>query len=203
MSEKELNTEQTILEAAKKIFIRKGMDGARMQEIADEAGINKSLLHYYFRTKDKLFEAIFTEAILKLVPNIMEMMKSDLPLFTKIEIFTGNYIDAFTENPFVPGFIMHELSRDPSKIVNMVKNAGINPQPFFDQVKREADAGNIIAVDPYHLIVNMLSMCIFPFVATPVLMNVLFKNNAESYSQFISQRKKEVPEFIINSIKKK
>jgi AcrR family transcriptional regulator len=203
VSEKELNTEQTILEAAKKIFIRKGMDGARMQEIADEAGINKSLLHYYFRTKDKLFEAIFTEAILKLVPNIMEMMKSDLPLFTKIEIFTGNYIDAFTENPFVPGFIMHELSRDPSKIVNMVKNAGINPQPFFDQVKREADAGNIIAVDPYHLIVNMLSMCIFPFVATPVLMNVLFKNNAESYSQFISQRKKEVPEFIINSIKKK
>ena len=203
MSEKELNTEQTILEAAKKIFIRKGMDGARMQEIADEAGINKALLHYYFRSKDKLFEAIFTEAILKLVPNIMEMMKSDLPLFTKIEIFTGNYIDAFTENPFVPGFIMHELSRDPSKIVNMVKNAGINPQPFFDQVKREADAGNIIAVDPYHLIVNMLSMCIFPFVATPVLMNVLFKNNAESYSQFISQRKKEVPEFIINSIKKK
>jgi len=84
-----------------------------------------------------------------------------------------------------------------------VKNAGINPQPFFDQVKREADAGNIIAVDPYHLIVNMLSMCIFPFVATPILMNVLFKNNAESYSQFIAQRKKEVPEFIINSIKKK
>jgi TetR/AcrR family transcriptional regulator len=203
VSEKELNTEQTILEAAKKIFIRKGMDGARMQEIADEAGINKALLHYYFRSKDKLFEAIFTEAILKLVPNIMEMMKSDLPLFTKIEIFTGNYIDAFTENPFVPGFIMHELSRDPSKIVNMVKNAGINPQPFFDQVKREADAGNIIAVDPYHLIVNMLSMCIFPFVATPILMNVLFKNNAESYSQFIAQRKKEVPEFIINSIKKK
>jgi len=203
MSERELNTEQTILKAAKKIFIQKGMDGARMQEIADEAGINKALLHYYFRSKDKLFEAIFTEAILKLIPNIMEMMKSDLPLFTKIEIFTGNYIDAFTENPFVPGFIMHELSRDPSKIVNMVKNAGINPQPFFDQVKREADAGNIIAVDPYHLIVNMLSMCIFPFVATPILMNVLFKNNAESYSQFIAQRKKEVPEFIINSIKKK
>jgi TetR/AcrR family transcriptional regulator len=183
MADKEQNTEQAILEAAKKIFIRKGMEGARMQEIADEAGINKALLHYYFRSKDKLFEAIFTGAILKL--------------------FTGNYIDAFTENPFVPGFIMHELSRDPSKIVNMVKNAGINPQPFFDQVKHEADAGNINAVDPYHLIVNMLSMCIFPFVATPILMNVLFKNNAESYSQFIAQRKKEVPEFIINSIKKK
>jgi TetR/AcrR family transcriptional regulator len=203
MGNKELSTEQAILEAAKNIFIRKGMEGARMQEIADEAGINKALLHYYFRSKDKLFEAIFTEAILKLVPNIMEMLKSELPLFTKIELFTCNYIDAFTENPFVPGFIMHELSRDPSKIVNMVKNAGINPHPFFDQVKRETESGNIIPVNPYHLIVNMLSMCIFPFVAMPILMNILFKNNAESYNQFIAQRKKEIPEFIINAIKKK
>jgi TetR/AcrR family transcriptional regulator len=200
---KDLSTEQAILEAAKNIFIRKGMEGARMQEIADKAGINKALLHYYFRSKDKLFEAIFIEAILKLVPNIMEMLKSDLPLFKKIELFTGNYIDAFTENPFVPGFIIHELSRDPSKIVNMVKNAGINPQPFFDQVKRETESGNIIPVNPYHLIVNMLSMCIFPFVATPILMNVLFDKNVESYKQFIAQRKKEVPEFIINAIKRK
>ena len=203
MSSKELSTEQAILKAAKNIFIQKGMEGARMQEIADEAGINKALLHYYFRSKDKLFEAIFTDAILKLVPNIMEMMKSDLPLFTKIELFTNNYIDAFTENPFVPGFIMHELSRDPSKIVNMMKNAGINPQPFFDQVKKETESGNIIPVDPYHLIVNMLSMCIFPFVATPILMNVLFDKNADTYKEFILQRKKEVPLFIINAIKKK
>lgn len=203
MSEKELNTEQTILEAAKKIFIRKGMDGARMQEIADEASINKALLHYYFRSKDKLFEAIFTEAILKLVPNIMEMMKSDLPLFTKIEIFTGNYIDAFIENPFIPGFILHELSRDPSKIANMVKNSGVNPQPFIDQVNKEAESGNIIRVDPYHLLVNMLAMSIFPFAARPILLNVLFNKNVEAYNQFIVQRKKEVPEFIINSIKKK
>jgi AcrR family transcriptional regulator len=203
MSNKEISTEQAILKAAKNIFIRKGMEGARMQEIADEAGINKALLHYYFRSKDKLFEAIFTDAILKIVPNIMEMMKSDLPLFTKIELFTNNYIDAFTENPFVPGFIMHELSRDPSKIVNMVKNAGINPHPFIDQVKRETESGNIIPVDPYHLIVNMLSMCIFPFVATPILINVLFNKNADSYKEFILQRRKEVPHFIINAIKKK
>jgi TetR/AcrR family transcriptional regulator len=203
MGDKELSTEQAILEAAKNIFIRKGMEGARMQEIADEAGINKALLHYYFRSKDKLFEAIFSEAILNLVPNIMEMMKSDLPLFTKIEIFTVNYIDTFTENPFIPGFILHELSRDPSKIVNMVKNAGINPQPFFNQVDEEIKLRNIIPVDPYHLIVNMLSMCIFPFVATPILKNILFQKDPEAFRQFIHQRKKEVPEFIINAIKKK
>jgi TetR/AcrR family transcriptional regulator len=203
MANKELTTEQAILAAAKKIFILKGMEGARMQEIADEAGINKALLHYYFRSKDKLFEAIFAEAILKFIPNIMEMMKSDLPLFAKIEIFTGKYIDAFVENPFVPGFILHELTRDPSKIIAMVKNTGIDPEVFINQINKEIELGNIIPVEPYHLLVNMLSMCIFPFVATPILMNVLFNRNTESYRQFIAQRKKEVPEFIINAITRK
>ncbi len=203
MSEKELNTEQTILEAAKKIFIRKGMDGARMQEIADEAGINKALLHYYFRSKDKLFEAIFQDAILKFIPGMMEMLQSDLPLFKKIEIFTGNYIDAFIENPFIPGFIMHELSRDPSKIAMMVKNSGVSPEAFISQINKEIKAGSIVPIDPYHLIVNILSMCIFPFAARPILLNVLFRNDPEALAGFIAKRKKEVPEFIINAIRKK
>jgi AcrR family transcriptional regulator len=203
MPEKELSTEQMILEAAKTIFIRKGMDGARMQEIADEAGINKALLHYYFRSKDKLFEAIFQDAILKFIPDMMEMLQSELPLFKKIEIFAGKYIDAFTENPFIPGFIMHELSRDPSKIASMVKNSGVRPETFISQIKKEIETGSIVPIDPYHLIVNILSMCIFPFAARPILMNVLFRNDPNAFAGFITQRKKEVPEFIINAIKKK
>lgn len=179
------------------------MEGARMQEIADEAGINKALLHYYFRSKDKLFEAIFTEAFQRLVPNILELLNSELPLFKKIEMFAEKYIDAFIENPFVPGFIMHELSRDPDKIVNVIRNVGINPAVFIRQIDQEIENGNINPVNPYHLIVNMLAMCIFPFVATPILMNILFDRNAQTYMEFILQRKKEVPHFIINAIKKK
>jgi TetR/AcrR family transcriptional regulator len=200
---KELSTEQAIIEAAKKVFILKGMEGARMQEIANEAGINKALLHYYFRSKDKLFEGIFTEAFQKLVPNILELLDSELPLFEKIEMFAGKYIETFIENPLVPGFIMHELSRDPDKIVNVIRNVGIKPEIFVRQIDKEIEKGTVIPVNPYHLIVNMLAMCIFPFVATPILMNVLFDNNAETYRLFIQQRKKDVPEFIINAIKKK
>jgi AcrR family transcriptional regulator len=203
MSEKELNTEQAILKAAKQIFIRKGMDGARMQEIANEAGINKALLHYYFRSKDKLFEAILQDAFLKFIPDIMEMLQSDLPLFKKIEIFAGKYIDAFTENPFIPGFILHELSRDPSKIASMVKNSGVRPETFISQINKEIEAGSIVPIDPHHLIVNILSMCIFPFAARPILLNVLFRNDPDAWAGFIAQRKKEVPEFIINAIRKK
>jgi AcrR family transcriptional regulator len=203
VTKKERSTEQAIVEAAKKVFIRKGMEGARMQEIADEAGINKALLHYYFRSKDKLFEGIFTEAFQKLIPNILDLLDSDLPLFEKIELFTSKYIETFIENPLVPGFIMHELSRDPEKIVNIIRNVGIKPEIFVNQISKEIEKGSIIPVNPYHLIVNMLAMCIFPFVATPILINILFDQDTEGFNRFIRQRKKEVPEFIINAIKKK
>ena len=90
MSEKDSNTEQIILKAARKVFTHKGFDGARMQEIADEAGINKALLHYYFRSKDKLFEAIFKEVITTFFPRIISVLTSDLSLFEKITLFTDS-----------------------------------------------------------------------------------------------------------------
>ena len=74
----EADTEQLILEAAKKVFFNKGFDGARMQEIADVAGINKALLHYYFRSKDKLFEAIFFDAFQQFIPRVVENMNADI-----------------------------------------------------------------------------------------------------------------------------
>jgi len=203
MGDKDLNTEQKILEAAKIVFVRKGMEGARMQEIADEAEINKALLHYYFRTKDKLFEAVFKDAFYKMVPNIVDLMKSETPLFTKIELFAENYIDIFIENPFVPGFVLHELNRNPQRMVNLISNIGIDPEIFIQQINEEVQKGNIEPVNPYHLIVNMLSMCIFPFAATPIIKNIIFENNSESFNEFLISRKKEVPQFIINSIKKK
>jgi len=203
MSQKDLNTEQKILEAAKSIFITKGMEGARMQEIADEARINKALLHYYYRTKDKLFEAVFKDAFNKLVPNIITLLNSDIPLFDKIELFAQNYIDIFIENPFVPGFVLHEINRNPQRIVDLIANIGIDPGLFINQVNREIENGTIEPTDPYQLIVNMLAMCIFPFAATPIIRNIIFNNDNETFKQFLISRRTEVPAFIINSIKKK
>jgi AcrR family transcriptional regulator len=203
MSSEDKNTEQKILAAAKNVFVRKGLEGARMQEIADEAGINKALLHYYFRTKEKMFEAVFMDAFFKLVPNIISLLKSEIPLFDKIELFTRNYIDLFTENPFIPGFVMHELSRNPRRIVNLISNIGIEPKIFIDQIAEEIQNGNIEPVNPQHLIVNMLSMCIFPFAASPIIKTIIFDNNDEKFRAFIAERKVAVPAFIIQSIRKK
>ena len=102
------NSEEKILNAAQSVFIQKGMDGARMQEIADEAGINKALLHYYFRTKQKLFEAILKKVFSNILPNLMDMVHSDLPIEEKLGIFIENYIDLLMENPYLPNFILKE-----------------------------------------------------------------------------------------------
>jgi len=197
----ELNTELKILEAAKKVFTLKGMGGARMQEIADEAGINKALLHYYYRSKDKLFESVFKDAFLKMVPNIVNLLTQEIPLFDKIELFADKYIDLFLENPFIPGFVIQELSQNPQRIVNLISGTGIQPQVFIDQINEEVKKGTIKPINPQHLVVNLLALCIFPFVAAPILKGLIFNRNNEMYTEFIKQRKTEIPQFIINSIK--
>ena len=100
--EKHQGTEEKILSAARKIFTTKGMAGARMQDIANEAGINKALLHYYYRDKEKLFETIFLEEAQKFFPKINAIFQSDDPLFLKIEKFVDEYIDEMLENPYLP-----------------------------------------------------------------------------------------------------
>ena len=202
MVEKDLNTEQKILLAAKKVFIEKGLEGSRMQEIANEAGINKALLHYYFRSKDKMFEGVFQEAFSRLIPSLMTLLKQDIPLFEKIRLFTSQYIELFKENKYLPGFVLHELNRNPERIVEFISNVGIEPEIFMKQIQEEVDKGAINPIYPYDLFINMLAMCIFPFVAAPILNNIIFQKDDEAFARFIEERKKTVPEFIINSIKK-
>ncbi len=96
--------EQRILSAAKKVFINKGMTGARMQDIADAAGINKALLHYYFRSKEKLFETIFKEAVQGFLPRVNQIFESNKTIFEKIEMFCKEYIDQIRKTPYLPIF---------------------------------------------------------------------------------------------------
>lgn len=202
MSETDHNTEQAILEAAHKVFIRKGMDGTRMQEIADEAGINKALLHYYFRTKEKLFESIFNEVLNKFSSSVVKVLMSDLPLFAKIERFTDTYINLLIENPYAPNFLVNEINRNPERIVNALKGQGVNPNLLRKQIKQEIEAGIIREIKIEDLMANMMSMCIFPFVARNIITSML-EMNEEDYRAFLLQRKIEIPKFLIGYLKSK
>jgi TetR/AcrR family transcriptional regulator len=194
-------TESLILDAARKVFLENGFDGTTMQMIAGEAGINKALLHYYYRSKDRLFEAIFIEAFSRMIPNLMKIFSSDAELFDKIRGFVDAYITALLHYPQIPLFILHELKRNPDRIVELIKSTGINPDIFINFIKQEIRQGNIIPIDPYQLLVNMLGLCIFPFAAQPMIQGFIFKNDAKAYGKFLENRKKEVAEFIIKAIK--
>jgi AcrR family transcriptional regulator len=195
-------TEAIILDAARKVFIKKGFDGATMQKIADEAGINKALLHYYYRNKDRLFEAVFKEAFGKIIPRIQQVLFSKGPFFDKIAVFVESYISTLQNVPEIPIFILHELRRNPERIVELVKNSGIQPALFVEMVEAEIDKGTIKKVDPIQLLVNILAMCIFPFAARPIIEGFILNNDEEAFNSLIDKRKTEVTHFIINSIKR-
>jgi len=202
-NKKNTTAESKILAAARKVFISKGMAGARMQDIADEAGINKAMLHYYFKDKDKLFETIFLEEANKFFPKINIIFDSHMPLFEKIELFVNEYIDEIGKNPYLPWFILNEVNRDAEQFLSKVWSMTAHPRPFLllQQIEKEVKKGTIKRVDPVHLLLNLLSMTIFPFVAKPMIIKNL-QMSEQQFGQLIEQRRKEIPKFIIDSIKK-
>lgn len=201
--EKDKTTEEKILAAAKKVFVSKGMAGARMQDIADEAAINKALLHYYFRNKEKLFEVIFMEAASKLFPKINEVFTSDQPLFEKIESFCSEYITVIAENPYLPLFVLNEINQDPEYFLQKVWSGRSKPKPekFLQQIEREVKKGTIKKISPVSLLMNLVSLTIFPFVAKPMFQKNLGLDEVQ-FKTIMEQRKKEIPKFIIDSIRK-
>lgn len=195
-------TEEQILEAAQKIFQAKGMDGARMQEIADKASINKAMLHYYYRNKQLLFEAVFQKAFSLLAPQLNNILNDDCSLEEKIKKFTHNYIGFMIKHPYLPNFILQELNRNPKFIEKLKNNVAFpNIEKFKIQVKNEVNAGNIIPIRAEQLFINILSLNVFPFVASPLIKALTsFDNN--DYKELLETRKNEVSDFIINAIKK-
>jgi AcrR family transcriptional regulator len=195
-------TEQRILDAAKKVFVKEGMAGARMQDIADAAGINKAMLHYYFRSKEKLFETIFIEVAQHFFPKIMMIFESDQGLFKKIEMFAAEYIDQMKLTPYLPIFILNEINRQPETFIKKMMGNRVPPvKRFFEDVEKEIKKGVIKPIDGAQLLLNIISLCIFPFVARPMFQMVMNMDRA-MFDKMLEQRKKEVPEFIIESIKK-
>ena len=199
---KDENTEGQILEAAKNVFQSKGMDGSRMQEIADEAGINKAMLHYYYRSKQLLFEAVFKNAFSLLAPQLNTILNDDSSIEEKIRNFTSNYISFIIKHPYLPNFIIQELNRNPEFVFKLKENKGFpNLEKFKKQVKKAIEEGLIKPISPEQLFINILGLNVFPFVAKPLIM-ALINSDDKTYSQLMEDRKTEVSNFIINSIKR-
>jgi AcrR family transcriptional regulator len=195
------NTENEILIAAKEIFQQKGMEGARMQEIADKAKINKALLHYYYRSKQLLFEAVFKSAFSLLAPQLNKVLNEEIDLFEKIRRFSESYISFVINHPYLPNFVIQELNKNPEFVMKLRSEENFpSTEKFKIQVNDAIKQGIIKPIEAEQLFINIMSLNIFPFIGQPLLMALVNVDN-ESYHKILENRKTEVAEFIINSIK--
>ncbi len=193
------STENQILVAAREVFIVKGFEGTRMQEIADHAGINKALLHYYFRSKEKLFEAVFSEVAANLFPAMRQLLEAELGIKEKLTFFVKIYLKTLQENPFIPSFVINTLNSNPESFLKYIKKAGVKPLLLQKQIDDEAARGLIRMVKVEHLVVNIIALCIFPFVARPIVQNI-FEMNDDEYQAYLSARESEIIDFVLKSI---
>lgn len=196
------NAEEKILNAAQSVFQEKGYDGARMQEIADAASINKGLLHYYFKSKDRLFEKVLDLAFGRMAKTMGSALNSEVPLEDKIRLFVHSYITIVSHNTFMLRFVVNELHRNPEKFVGKILSRKDKPdfEGFSRQVNEEIAEGRIRPVDPHQLFVNMLAMCAFPFLGRPMIQGILGKDD-KAFKKMIEERKTGVAEFIILSLR--
>jgi TetR/AcrR family transcriptional regulator len=198
----EQGTEDKIRAAAKAVFTQKGFAAARMQEIADHAGINKGLLHYYFKNKEKLFLSVFHDALDNFIPRVNQVLDADLSLEEKISGFVEAYLEMLIKNPHLPAFVLGEMNQHPEEFARSIlsRKELPNPMKLMMQLQMEADAGRIRPVSPLHLWMNIVSMCVLPFAARPMFQAIMGVNDAQ-YWDFMRSRKKEVTDFILHAIR--
>ncbi|SFI58477.1 transcriptional regulator, TetR family [Kaistella treverensis] len=192
MTQEEVSTEDKILLAASKVFTEKGFSGARTRDIADEAGINLALLNYYFRTKEKLFEQVMKVKIFLLFGQIIPIVTNEkTTLEEKIDLASVKYFEILSKNPNLPLFVLSEIQKKTSDVKSILPfEKVLNNSFLLKQIKeRRPD------LNPFHFLLNFLSLTVFPFVGKPILQSFDIMNDAE-FHQFVEERKTFVPVWI-------
>ncbi|HEX8694124.1 MAG TPA: helix-turn-helix domain-containing protein [Longimicrobium sp.] len=195
------DTENRILAAAHAVFTRRGTHGARMQEIADEAGVNKALLHYYFRSKERLAEAVFGRAAGQLLPRIFQVLGSAAPLEEKVREVVEVETDFMLERPYLPGYVLGEANFNPDLIRRVLEGRGRPPIGALQaQLDAAAQGGRLRPTDAEQFLVNLLSLILFPFVARP-MMGMLLGMDDERWRAFVLERRGWLADFLLDALR--
>ena len=205
--DKELDegTEEQILNAAYRVIVRHGKAGTRMQEIADEAGVNKALLHYYFRSKDKIYLAVLKTVAGTLLDSFLHSIDFEVSFRELVETFVGGHIEAIRGNQEIFQFFFAEVWTNREEVLPVFKellteSRGSLPARFIARLNRAVTEGEIRPVDPFHFLMNMVSLDVFYFVASPLFFSVM-DVPAEEQKRVTDERAGQVVEFIWNSIR--
>lgn len=204
------DTEQRILEAAHAVFVKRGTAGARMQEVAAQAGVNQALLHYYFRSKDRLARAVFERAGAQLLPAVISVMASDAPLDDKVARVVEIEIDRLSKTPYLPGYLISEVTHHPERAHQLIAAMtqgltadDIRPRVFGAlgrQIAERVAAGTMRPISPQQFMVNLVSLCIFPFAARPML-QAMFGLDADAFRRFTDERRRDLAAFFLGALR--
>ena len=193
-------TENQIFEAALKVFHKKGLAGARMQEIADEAGINKSMLHYYFRSKEQLFSQIFLQSFKRFTGNVLPLLNDTNTWEEKIPVIIEHYSNVMQNNPDLAMFVINELRQNTQGFIEIYQQNSFLESVFIMQLIEAMQKNEIRAVHPAQIWISVLSSIIFPYIAEPMI-KVTLDLQGSNWDTFIGNRKKMAADMIINYLK--
>ena len=199
------NTEQKIIEAAEQEFLIKGFDGARTTSIAAKAGVTHAMFHYYFRTKEKIFEKIISQKLELLTRLIMDSISiENLDLEEKLHRIIDSHIDFVSENPELPGFLVREIFNNPERFEILKARFETFAPVLIQNLQKELDKGNdegkYRKIDARIILIDIISLNIFPYMAAPLINAILtgYMNDKEGFKEL---RKKENFETIMKKIK--
>lgn len=201
-------TRDRILDAARQALRERGTAGARMQEIADAAGVNKALLHYYFKNKATLAAAVFQREMEGLIGPVTETLASPLPIREKVRRVVELYLDSLSRNPDLPGYVLGELNFHPERVDDLIRStAHAEPEeltdrilaPLAEQIREEVEAGRMRPMAPEAFTVNLLALCVFPFAARPMVERVFL--GGAGFQDFIRDRKRTLPDFFLAGLR--
>jgi AcrR family transcriptional regulator len=203
------DTEQRILDAAHAVFVHRGTAGARMQEIAAEAGVNQALLHYYFRNKEQLARAAFERAARGFMPAVVQAIASDGDIEEKVRRIIDLEIDHLSRAPYLPGYIIGEVTHHPERAAQLLAAVtghapnDLGPRvlgPLRRQIEERVQAGAMRPIAPEQFIVNLMALCIFPFAVRPMIQAMLGMDDRR-FEQLITRRRHDLPAFFLGALR--
>ncbi|MGM9735910.1 MAG: TetR/AcrR family transcriptional regulator [Candidatus Cryptobacteroides sp.] len=189
------NIEQHIIESAREVFLEKGYVETSMGDIAEKAGINRSGLHYYFRTKDRMFEAVFSDIISSFLPSVRQVFLDDLPIEQRIRKVVDIYFDTLMRNPQLPMFVLKEVQRDSRLLLDTMKRLvdGQFSIPVEEALNKEMAEGHIRSFPIQFIIYEYYGLMFAPFIAKP-LTDILFNTSEEEFVRNMELWKSQVEE---------
>ncbi|MCI1778504.1 MAG: TetR/AcrR family transcriptional regulator [Bacteroidales bacterium] len=195
----ESDTEKRILDASIKIFCRDGIQGARMQDIADLAHINRAMIHYYFRDKEILSHKALEKIVANFHTKIHKTIDADLPFEEKLDKYINEIIEIYSSNKDLVIFGLHESMKNKELLSRIFTNQIDEPHLFFRQLEEKVKKGEIRKFKRGEFITLVSSICAYPFVCGPILKMILEYNEKE-WETFITEYKKRIPGIIKSTI---